>query len=1309
MAKVQIVGQDSLNELKKLITEFNNLRETVTGVTAATTNFRKIDTALKSLQGLPTKLAKEWIELDNSLKRSERTKKSYITQTANLKKIVASLNLELNDLRLKYAQVSQEAKKADGATKGFMGSSSSLKNNITSLLGAFGIIQGFQMFTQMAKDAFNLTINIDSMAFSMKAVIKDVEELAHTQDFLRKITNDYGAELVTTTNRYIKFRAAATQANFTAAETQKIFSTMTKAAGVLGLKTDELTGVYLALEQMISKGKITTEELRRQLGERLPGAMDIMAKSMGVTTAQLDEMLKKGEVLTKDVLPGFADEVQKAFGLDSINRVETLQAAVVRLQNSFTMMVDGLNSSTGAGKKLAVVINYLADNMTTIVEVVTKGVIIWGTYRTALLLMNAAKWLSIKVTALLTASTWDEYAAKQAATLASMNDTKATAANSASKVTLTTVTNGLILRLRVLWATMLANPVGLFAAALAALVTTIYAVGKALEDNYDEQQQLNKEMANSIVTQRELEQTNRSLAARYFELLEEVKTNTDAQKELNDVVIALGQNIPTVVDSVDAYGRALALNSEELVKFLELENKRSELQAKVSYQENVNQLVEARDKLNELADAQNGLTRVSIKGIGDISKQNGKWMIGLKELSDEQKLLLIDYERDWKSREFIARENVDKIQKTLDDFDWDPTGEKRAAELLEQQKQAEAAAETQRKLATQTVSYMKEQIKELNDAIENVSSESLYNLDLTPEMKSANIAKIRKLQEEREDWQKKINELLGVEEKGRTRSIRALRELRDLQEEINMVLLKRRSAELKLRSNDDKLNFKTRKEALENYVEVEKEILQKASDTEIEILRIKINKEKALNKKDIDAGAKGSRLKELLEHNEGLETEFAQQSKKIEEQLKSDLIQLEVAFSKDKAGLLEEQNDHRMKILEKQFNEEIILIKSAYEDEVKIYNDKIAAADNEFENSKKRGSDRREHDKSLLEAKKVFAKAEEKMNEDLAKVAVDSARAIADAQIQSLQDLIDALDDSEGEFKDVIERIKAQMAEIEAGVPNLDPKKPKDALKGYKDLFAEILDMAAQFNQAIGSLVDEVFNRKIENINAEIEAEKNRYDELIKLAHDDKEQKESLQQAKDQKMKELEAIRLKEEQKQARAKKKFAIADIAISTAQAIMSIWAQVPKFDFGISAGLLTGMVGALGALQMAAVLAAPIPQYKDGGNIKKDEVAMINDGGKQEYVKRGNSILTTKSANAIVNLKKDDIVYKSYDDMVKKNNIPNFSAAAGMHENDFNLLMYTVSNGIEKGFKKAKIENNITVKNRDSSYRKSMSNWG
>ena len=67
--------------------------------------------------------------------------------------------------------------------------------------------------------------------------------------------------------------------------------------------------------------------------------------------------------------------------------------------------------------------------------------------------------------------------------------------------------------------------------------------------------------------------------------------------------------------------------------------------------------------------------------------------------------------------------------------------------------------------------------------------------------------------------------------------------------------------------------------------------------------------------------------------------------------------------------------------------------------------------------------------------------------------------------------------------------------------------------------------------------------------------------------------------------------------RQAKIQKAMAIAQIAINTAQAIIGIWAQVPKFDFGISAGVLTGVVSALGAAQIAAVLAQP-DSFDKGG---------------------------------------------------------------------------------------------------------------
>jgi tape measure domain-containing protein len=130
-----------------------------------------------------------------------------------------------------------------------------------------------------------------------------------------------------------------------AQETQKIFDSAAKAAAVLGLRTDEVQGVFLALEQMLSKGKVTTEELRRQLGERLPGAFGIMADAIGVTIPELDRMLKAGEIMSNEALPKFADALQKAYGIESLTTVDNLAAAHGRLKNSWIQFVEALKAS----------------------------------------------------------------------------------------------------------------------------------------------------------------------------------------------------------------------------------------------------------------------------------------------------------------------------------------------------------------------------------------------------------------------------------------------------------------------------------------------------------------------------------------------------------------------------------------------------------------------------------------------------------------------------------------------------------------------------------------------------------------------------------------------------------------------------------------------------------------------------------------------------------------------------------------------------------------------------------------------------
>ena len=179
----------------------------------------------------------------------------------------------------------------------------------------------------------------------MRTVIKTQDEYAQTQLFLSKTALNYGQDILTLTERYVKFRAATQQSNMSIADTQNIFDSAAKSAAVLGLRTDEVNGVFLALEQMVSKGKVTTEELRRQLGERLPGAFGIMADAIGVSIRELDRMLKAGEVLSSDALPKFAVALEKAYGIESVSKVDTLAAAQGRLKTSWVEFVHALQAN----------------------------------------------------------------------------------------------------------------------------------------------------------------------------------------------------------------------------------------------------------------------------------------------------------------------------------------------------------------------------------------------------------------------------------------------------------------------------------------------------------------------------------------------------------------------------------------------------------------------------------------------------------------------------------------------------------------------------------------------------------------------------------------------------------------------------------------------------------------------------------------------------------------------------------------------------------------------------------------------------
>ena len=89
-------------------------------------------------------------------------------------------------------------------------------------------------------------------------------------------------------------------------------------------------------------------------------------------------------------------------------------------------------------------------------------------------------------------------------------------------------------------------------------------------------------------------------------------------------------------------------------------------------------------------------------------------------------------------------------------------------------------------------------------------------------------------------------------------------------------------------------------------------------------------------------------------------------------------------------------------------------------------------------------------------------------------------------------------------------------------------------------------------------------------------------------------------QAQKKLQQELEKRQLEAEIKAAKRQKAVSAVSIITDTARAIMGIWADFPKVDFGATAAIASAAVGALGAAQLGLVLAQPLPSaagYEQG----------------------------------------------------------------------------------------------------------------
>jgi hypothetical protein len=102
--------------------------------------------------------------------------------------------------------------------------------------------------------------------------------------------------------------------------------------------------------------------------------------------------------------------------------------------------------------------------------------------------------------------------------------------------------------------------------------------------------------------------------------------------------------------------------------------------------------------------------------------------------------------------------------------------------------------------------------------------------------------------------------------------------------------------------------------------------------------------------------------------------------------------------------------------------------------------------------------------------------------------------------------------------------------------------------------------------------------------------------------------------------------------KQAKLEKATNIAQTIMNTAVAVMKAWSQG-----GIFAAPMAAMIAAMGAIQLATIVAQPIPKYAKGTKGHKGGLAWVGDGGVSETIVTNKGMYLTPNTPTLVDLPK------------------------------------------------------------------------
>lgn len=307
-------------------------------------------------------------EADAALASYTRNLRTYSVGSIESVRATAAFNREMQRLSGEIARVggllpnisrgARTVSAAFGAANASVGGFSRAIFNTSAALSALTGTLALREITQSIME-------FERFTNTLRTVSNSSVEFSRNLEFLFNEANRIGFAVGQVGNSFARLSLAMQSSGFNANESRQAFTSLAEASRNFGLSSADTMGVIRALEQSMSKGKFMAEEVRLQMGDRLPVAMAALERAVTKVDGKQSDLNKRFEEGTLDTRRYALEFVRQinalSGGAEALSRTSnSIAAAFGRLNTEFVLTTKAFSEGGFSNAVIILTQNFIA-------------------------------------------------------------------------------------------------------------------------------------------------------------------------------------------------------------------------------------------------------------------------------------------------------------------------------------------------------------------------------------------------------------------------------------------------------------------------------------------------------------------------------------------------------------------------------------------------------------------------------------------------------------------------------------------------------------------------------------------------------------------------------------------------------------------------------------------------------------------------------------------------------------------------------------------------------------------------------------